>query len=144
MSTPPLNLLIIRDGRHPLAILLLIAAVVSGAMGLLLPPSPRSVIDQLVPEPWNSAYYTLLGLSGLVTLIGVWLPDIRDRLMVEQIGLWFLSGVLLVYPLAIYVFFPGTLGLGGVISCLFGAGALWRVVEIIREMRQWRRAVTSR
>lgn len=134
-------LLVVRDGRHPLVLLLLVGAMVSGVIGLIGPANPQSVVDKLVPEPWRMAYYVLLGLSGLVTMVGVWLPDLRDRLAVEQIGLWFLSGTLLVYPVAIAAFYPGKLGFGGVISCLFGLGGLWRILEIILEVRRWHRAM---
>jgi hypothetical protein len=124
-------------------VLILAAAVVTGILGLLGPPNPNSVIDQLIHGPWHSGYYVLLTLAGLTTLTGLWLPELRDRLAVEQIGLWFLSGTLLLYPLAIYVFSPGRLGFGGVVSCLVGLGGLWRITEIVWETRRLREALNG-
>lgn len=140
----PLSLIVVRDGRHPLVLLLLAGAFLTGVIGLIGPHNPQSVVDKLVPDPWRTFYYVFLAAAGLITLVGVWLPDLRDRLAVEQIGLWFLSGTLLVYPLSIYAFFPGSLGFGGVISSLFGIGGLWRIGEIIWELRHWRHAAKQR
>lgn len=139
MTAPgePLRVVIVRDGRHPLVLLVLVACVLAAATGLFGPGNPRSVIDQFVPEPWRTGYYVILGAAGLLTMVGVWLRHPRDRLMVEQIGLWFLSGVLLVYPLAIYALYSGTLGLGGVMSCLLGVGGLWRIADIALQLRRW-------
>jgi hypothetical protein len=136
--------LVVHDGRHPLALLTLTAAVLSGVLGILGPPNPNSVIDKLITEPWRSAYYVLLTMSALTALLGVWLPKLRDRLFAEQVGLWFLSGTLLIYPLAIYTFYPGRLGFGGVVSCLVGLGGLWRITEIVIETRRLRRALGTR
>ncbi|MGH3794363.1 MAG: hypothetical protein ACRDSP_05690 [Pseudonocardiaceae bacterium] len=135
--------LIVRDGRHPLVSLTMLACTLSGILGLLLPSNPQSVIDQFVPEPWRSVYYLLLCLAGLTILVGVWLPDLRDRLIWERVGLWFFSGTLLVYPLAIYAMHAGKLGFGGVISCLFGVGGVWRITAITYQLQRWRKAAEA-
>lgn len=142
-ETPP-RLVIVRDGRHPLVTLTMIACLLAGAIGLLLPPSPQSVIDRFIPEPARSAYYALLLLAGLVTLVGVWLPDLRDRLLWERIGLLFFSGTLLLYALAIFAVAPGKLGAGALFSCLFGFGGCWRVVVITLTLRSWVQATPRR
>lgn len=131
---------VVRDGRHPLVSLTMIACLLAGALGLILPPSPQSVIDQFIPEPARSAYYVLLLLAGLITLVGVWLPDLRDRLIWERIGLLFFSGTLLVYALAILALAPGKLGAGSLFSCVFGFGGVWRIVTISLTLRRWLRA----
>lgn len=96
------EILIIRNGRHPMVLLVMAACLASGIMGSVLPPDPSvSIVDRYVPEPWNTTYYITLILSSITVLVGVWLPDLRDRMMVEQIGLWFLSGPLLIYPIVI-------------------------------------------
>lgn len=136
------ELLVVRNGRHPIVLLVMAACLSSGFMGLFLDPDPAaSIIDRYVPEPWNSTYYVILMLSSTVILIGVWLPDPRDRLMVEQIGLWFLSGALLIYPLVIWASYSPRLGLGGMISLLCGIGGLARIVEILNEVRSLRRLI---
>jgi hypothetical protein len=131
-----LHVVVVRDGRHPIALLVMVAALLSGLMGLLLAPDPAaSLIDRYVPEPWETMYNLSLVFSSAAVLTGVWLPRLRDRLMVEQIGLWFLSGALLAYPTVVWVFYSHRLGLGSMISLLCGIGCLGRVTEIVGELR---------
>lgn len=130
---------IIRDGRHPLVVTIMVACVLSGVLGLIRPSSPQLVIDRFVPAPWRGTYYLLLGVAGLIALVGVWLPDLRDRLIWERIGLWFFSGAVLIYPLAIYTVSLGSVGFGGMISCLLGVGGIWRMITLTRQLRRWRR-----
>jgi hypothetical protein len=63
--------------------------------------------------------------------------------MVEQIGVWFLSGALLIYPIVIWLSGAHYLGLGSMISLLCGLGAIARIVEILREVRSWRHFVEA-
>lgn len=133
--------LIVRDGRHPLVSLTMVACIVSGVLGLLLPSNPQSVlIDRVAPEPWRMIFYMLLCLAGTIMLIGPWLPDLRDRLIWERIGLWFFSGILLIYPLALYTAYSGKPGFPYLISCSLGIGGVWRMLEITVQLRRWRQA----
>lgn len=139
------EILVVRNGRHPIVLLVMAACLSSGLMGLFLEPDPSaSIIDRYVAEPWNTTYYIILLLSSTVILIGVWLPDLRDRLMVEQIGLWFLSGALIIYPLVIWTTYSQRLALGSMISLLCGIGGFARIAEILREVCSLRHLVKGR
>lgn len=132
--------LMIRDARHPFVLSIIGACLISGLVGVLLPSDPHSsIVDRYVPEPWRTIFYTTLAASSFVILVGVWLPDFRDRLMVEQIGLWFLTAVLLLYPILIWAWSSYRLNLGGMIPLLCGLGGLVRILEIRRELRSWYR-----
>ena len=91
------TMFVARDGRHPMAILAMVAWVLVGARGFIEPRSPTSTLDRFIPDPWRLDYYGLLLLSGLIFLISVCLRDIRDRLIWERIALLFFAGVLLCY-----------------------------------------------
>ena len=84
---PPVTIFVVRDGRHPMAILAMVACVLVGALGFIGPRSPTSTIDRFIPDPWCFGYYGLLLFSGLIFLISVCLRDIRDRLIWERIAL---------------------------------------------------------
>lgn len=136
------TVLTIRDGRHPIAVLTMMASAVAGAIGLLLPPSPVSAVDRFIPEPWRHIYYGLLLTAGLIVTVAVWLPDLRDRLIWERIGLLPFTGVLLVYPIALVYVATGTVfGLGTIISSMFGIAGMWRIVDITCELNRWKRTV---
>lgn len=140
-ETPRGAVVVIRDGRHPIAILTFIASIAAGLAGLLTPPNPSSTLDRLLPEPWRTAYYSILLLSGLVVTFAVWLPDIRDRMIWERIGMLPFTGVLLVYPLALINSKVTGLPLGVAIGALFGIGGLWRILMITRELNRWKATV---
>lgn len=133
-----MQLLIIRDSRHPWVISVLVGCIVSGLIGVLLPPDPRVFLDQFAPEPYRSVYYIALASAGLLTLIGIWLPRLRDRLMVELIGMWFIAAPLLIYPIALVVVLGAPVGVGGIVTCTFGIGGLVRVIGILFELRALR------
>lgn len=145
---PPLDdgpqgaLVTVRDGRHPLAVLTMAACIFAGAMGVFLPRSQSSALDRFLPDPWRCIYYSLLMLSGIIVSVAVWLPDLRDRLLWERLGLLPFTGVLLVYPIAIlYVAPHGAIPLGTVIGVLFGIGGAWRVLSISGDLKRWKKVV---
>jgi hypothetical protein len=137
------TIFVVRDGRHPMAILAMVACVLVGALGFIGPRSPTSTIDRFIPDPWRLGYYGLLLLSGLIFLTSVCLRDIRDRLIWERIALLFFAGVLLCYPLTVWSGSgadPGSI-YEGVVSCAFGFAGLWRIGEITLDLRQARRII---
>jgi hypothetical protein len=138
---PTTPVVIVKDGRHPIAVLTMAASTFSGIVGLFSPPSPASTIDRLLPEPWRSWYYLLLLISGITVSVAVWLPDIRDRLLWERVGLLPFTGVLLVYPLALINSQLTGLPLGAAIGAMFGLGGLWRVTVITLELRRWKQTI---
>ena len=139
----PVAIFVVRDGRHPMAILAMVACVLVGALGFIGPRSPTSTIDRFIPDPWRSGYYGLLLFAGLIFLISVCFHDIRDRLIWERIALLFFAGVLLCYPVTVWASHgddPGSI-YEGVMSCAFGFAGLWRIGEITLDLRQARRTI---
>lgn len=133
--------LVVHDGRHPLSVLTMAATVVAGLLGLLLGPNPSSALDHFIPEPYRTGYYAVLLTGGLINSVCVWLPDIRDRLIGERIGMFFFSGALMTYPIALYAIAGFAAGLGALITSLFGVAGMWRIAEITLELRKWRATI---
>ena len=133
--------LVVHDGRHPISVLTMAATVFAGALGLVLPPNPSSALDHFIPEPYRTAYYAILLLGGVINSVCVWLPDIRDRLIGERIGMFFWSGALMTYPIALYALAGFAAGLGGIITSLFGVAGIWRIVEITLDLRRWKATI---
>lgn len=133
--------LVVHDGRHPLSVLTMAATVFAGVLGLVLPPNPASALDHFLGEPWRTGYYAILLLGGVIVSVCVWLPDIRDRLIGERIGMFFWAGALMTYPIALYAIAGFAAGLGGIITSLFGIAGAWRIIEITWDLRRWRATV---
>lgn len=131
-------ILVIQASRHPWVQIILIGCIISGVLGSILPPDPRTALDQYVPGNVRVVYYVSLAVSGLIALIGIWLPKLRDRLWVEMIGMWFVSAPLLVYPFAIIVVTGVPVTPAAVFACMFGVGGLIRIVGIVLELRALR------
>jgi hypothetical protein len=142
---PPIAaaVLVVHDGRHPLSVFTMGATIIAGILGLILPPNPASALDHFIPEPYRTVYYSVLLLGGVVTSVCVWLPDIRDRLIGERVGLFFFSGALLTYPIALYAIAGYAAGLGALITSLFGVAGVWRIIEITLELRRWRATIAK-
>lgn len=131
----------VRNGRHPIAVLVMVAATLIGGLGLLGVTNPESVLERFLVEPYRTIYYFLLLVSGLITSIAVWLPDIRDRLIWERIGLLPFAGALLVYPIALLALASNIAALGAITVSLFGFAGLWRAIEITHDLHKWRYAL---
>lgn len=133
------RMVVVHDSRHPWAQTLLLGCVLAGVMGIVGGPNSTSTINRYLPGPWLMAYYCMLIISASVTFVGTHLPKLRDQLNVEQIGLWFLCGPLLVYPMFVVINNGFAIGIGGSISCVLGLGAIWRIIEINRTLKDWKR-----
>jgi hypothetical protein len=84
-----------------------------------------------------------LSISAAITLVGTWLPSLSDQLNVERVGLWFLCGPLLVYPMFVIATNGIAVGLGGTVSCILGLGAVWRIIEINRALQSWKKSARN-
>lgn len=133
--------MVVHDGRHPLSVFTMGATIIAGLLGLLLPPNPASALDHFIPEPYRTGYYAVLLLGGVINSVCVWLPDVRDRLIGERVGMFFFSGALMTYPIALYAIAGFAAGLGALITSLFGVAGIWRIVEITIELRRWRATI---
>lgn len=132
--------LIIASGRQPFEVLLLLACVLTAGLGLAVPGAGSTTIDAFIPMPWNTVFYVALGASATVGLIGVSL-QVPVSLLVERIGLLFLSGLLIAYGIALYALYGAAVGASGAIIVAFGTAALTRSVQITMDLRKLHQAL---
>jgi hypothetical protein len=121
---------------HPWVLAITLGCFVSGFRGITSAPDERLALDRLVGEPYYAMYYSSLIVGGLVLLASSGFRGLRDRLMVEQIGLWIVSGALLIYQVAIIVKFGQPAGVAAVITLLIALGGIARIWRILWELRQ--------
>lgn len=136
------------DNQHPWVLSVILGCLASGIRGLTQPPNPLAPLDLFFPPYLRPVYYSALVIGSIAVLLAVWTPrrwavwkgTVRDRLMLEQIGLWIMSMPLMAYPLAAVSAYGGPIGLGGFIAFLIGVGGLARIIMIIRELRAMSKA----
>lgn len=133
--------LVLASGRQPFEVLLLLACVVVGTVGFFGPRGSASVtIDEFICDPWRALFYGVLALSALVALVGVFL-SMPDALLVERVGLLFLSGLLITYGISVYA--VGSGGASGGIIVSFGVAAVLRCWQITRDLSRLRSALRA-
>jgi len=121
---------------HPWVIAITLGCVLSGAVGVVRGPDPRLAIDQYISGPYYRLYYGTLLAGGLVLLASSAFHQLRDRLMVEQMGLLIVSGALLIYQTAIFIRFGSPVGVAASISLMIAVGGLIRIARVFMELRQ--------
>lgn len=127
---------------HPWVLAVTFGCIVSGVRGVIRGPDPRLVVDQYIHEPFFTIYYAALLVGGLVIAASPAFRGLRDRLMIEQIGLWIVSGTLLIYQAAIILKLGAPVGVIVLITLMIAVGGLVRIGRILWELhllnREWR------
>lgn len=133
--------LVLRTGRSPFQVLLMVACLISGVSGLF-PHEQRGVIDQLA-EGAAGAWYTGLIVGGSVVLVGVCMR-VPTSLLVERVGLLLLTGLFLAYGVGVYLLLGNDqVRVGGVITIACGVACGVRAWQIGRDLSRLRRALAD-
>lgn len=119
---------------HPWVSAITFGCMLSGARGIIRGPDPRLLVDQYIHGPFYTFYYIALLVGGSILLASAAFRGLRDRLMVEQVGLWIVSGALLIYQTAVIVRFGAPLGVAALITLMIAAGGLIRIARILWEL----------
>ncbi len=106
--------LLVRSGRNPFEVLMLVACVATGTVGLFEPSSTSNVITTLLPTWEVTTWYGGLAVGGLVGLVGVFLNGVLS-LLVERVGLIMLTCLTLAYSTAVVT----QVGIRGTLPALF-------------------------
>lgn len=134
--------LTLSSGRQPFEVLLLVACVLTGAVGVVVPGAGSPTIDRFVPQPFTTLFYVALFGSAAVSAVGVSLR-LPTSLLVERIGMVVLSALLLIYGIAVYALHGPAVGIGGVIIIAFGVAAMLRCAQITRDLRKLKAALAE-
>lgn len=131
-----------RSGNHPHEILICIAMVFAGSLGLVAPTGISRAVADAFPNLWELAYFAGVLVSGLVTLFGVWrqgMKPITGRL-IERTGLSTGSIFLAAYVVAIWT----NVGLVGALASVMPTFVIlansWRIYHIhndLRAVKEW-------
>lgn len=119
---------------HPWVLAIVLGCMLSGVRALTQGPDPRLLVDQYIQGPYFTLYYAAVLVGGVVMLSSAAFRGLRDRLMVEQAGLWIVCGALLIYQTAIIIKFGAPLGVAAVITMMIAVGGVGRIGRILWEL----------
>lgn len=124
-----------RLGRYALGIFLLLFTVLSGLIGLLVPPVPDNFIaafPHVIQVLWSAG----LTAGGLIALAGIAMGGVHGA-YVERAGLWWLTGLSACIGIVALGHWHSVLGWVSVgIVLLYGLCCLARAVSIKDEAKE--------
>lgn len=124
----------ISSSRSPFEIYMLLACILSGAVGLIDPGRGSSGIAQVLPHWELYFWYGGLIVGGIVTFLAV-LSNALNSLYVERIGLTLLSGLSAAYGVAIVANSGYKLALAILFVLAFGIACAFRIRQIGRDLK---------
>lgn len=92
--------ILIRSGRNPFEVWLLVACVVAGIVGLVVPGESASSVVKSLPYWEAVSWFSGLTLGGVVSLTGVFSRGVTS-LFVERVGMAILTCLTLAYSVSI-------------------------------------------
>jgi hypothetical protein len=92
---------LVRSGRNPFEVWLLVACVAAGVVGLVAPDA-SSAIAKSLPHWELTCWYAGLTFGGLVSLVGVFSKGVNS-LFIERVGMVVLTCLTLAYSVSIIV-----------------------------------------
>lgn len=133
------NVVVVTGRRRPHELMLLAASAIVGVAFLAGAAPPPSTVEQLLVEraSWvRPLWYALLAGSGLIGLVGCWLPDLVAGMLLELAAMILSTAAILMWVLAIW-WVAGPPGFGGLaFFALWGGANIWRAVQIAGDLRR--------
>lgn len=128
-------MIIIKSGRHPLAVTLLAFCVVSGVGGVVTYGRSASTVLRTFPEPLGRIYYSVLALGSVLAIVGIfWRGFGGPRL--EKSGLWMLAGLFTSYGVMAITVAGWRALFFALLLFGFALGSLLRIIQIRRELKK--------
>jgi hypothetical protein len=130
------SVIVIRSGRHPHEVFLLVAFLLWALFGLIAFEATASPSLRLLPTPWGHVFYGALGVGAVVAIVGVFLRRGIVGPLVERSGMLILSGMNVAY--AVFVFgYSGSRAAGfSIFMVCLAAANIWRAAQIPGEVKQ--------
>ena len=134
------SLLIVRSGRHPVVVGVLVGLLLIGLFSLVFDP-PSKTIDLAFDYPQRALWSAQVAFASSVTLAGLWWRDPITGLLIERIG-WALVTVGLSTYLVILATVSTLSAAGAIVGIASGiiVGAVGRIVAIRRDLAEVRHA----
>lgn len=135
--------ILVRSGRNPFEVWLLVACVVVGIVGLVQPSSTSNAITSLLPGWEVVTWYAGLAGGGAVSLFGVFGSGLT-ALLVERVGLIILTCLTLAYSIAVVTQIGFRGALPALFTGLFAVACAVRFVHITTDLKRMEDIATTR
>lgn len=130
-----MDIIVIRSGRHPLAVLMLVLFVVSGISGLISPARSAPPVAHVLTLWELRGWFAGLTLSSAIALVSVFRSGFGS-LAIERVSMIVLGALVSMYAVAV-VIQSGTIvspPLAG-IAAVVGA-SVWRAIQIGGDLKR--------
>lgn len=133
-------MIVIKSGRHPFEVMILAWCLVSGVNSIINYQQAASTVFGQFPDLFGYILYGGTVAGSTVTLVGTFWPSLAGPL-IERAGLVMLAGLWVLFGGLLTTVGERGLYWGGFLWG-FAAAAIWRSVQIGREMKRVQAAAT--
>lgn len=126
---------VVHTSKSPFEIFILIAIVIAGIAGLLMPAHTSSAIAQLLPLWGQLTWYSGLLVSGLLSVVGAFTNRLWS-LYAERGGLSMLGVLCVVYTATVIAIVGPLAAFAGVLVLGLGVACFARVHQISGDIRR--------
>lgn len=138
MSAPATGYAIVRNGRNPLSITVLLAFFGSGVLGLVLPGQASPSVSEVLGA-WAWVWHAGLAIGAATALVGVLVLKPLNDVLVERVGMVWLASLFLSYFVAVCVaddaFFTTYSGVVLGLGVAFAVRA-WQITRDLRALHR--------
>lgn len=138
MSYSPTNSPVVRRGRNPLEIFILVFLLASGLAGLFTQRSSPALVAVLGSLTWIWHVVMLLGAG--TAILSLFLKPLNDVLL-ERVGMIWLATCFLLYGAGICLIDPSFFSPATGLALGLGAGFAARAWQITKDLRRLRRVL---
>ena len=128
---------IVRHGRNPLAVCLLLVLVLSGVIGLLNPEKASPTLTRVLGD-YVWVWHVGMLIGCVTTLVGILVLKPLNDVLIERVGAIWLASIFLIYGVVLAIV-GGSLGATSAsISIGLGLAFAVRVLQITKDLRRLR------
>ena len=125
---------VLRSGRNPLAISVLLVFLLSGTVGLLTPEASSPILAEVLGH-WVWVWHTGLVIGSSTALLGLALRPLSN-VLVERVGMMWMASLFLAYFVAVCVTDDAYFTTYSGVILSLGIAFAARVVQITRDLRR--------
>lgn len=126
----------VTSGRNPFEIILILAALLAGLTGLLVPGSGSGLIQRLLAD-WEVVWNVGLTVGAATAALSLVLKP-PMTLLIERVGMTWLAALMIPFGAAVYVLSDNPASTGAFLIAGYGVACAARVAQITHQLARLR------